>query len=32
MKAWSWRTCLENGFDLASDARVPTVKPDAMYV
>lgn len=32
MKVWSWSTHLENGFALASDAQVPTVKPDAMYV
>ena len=31
MKVWSWSMCIENGFDLASDAQVPTVKPDAMY-
>lgn len=31
MKVWGWSMCVENGLDLASDAQVPTLKPNATY-
>lgn len=31
MNIWGWSVCTENGFDLASDGKVPTIKPDATF-